>query len=972
MKKIIPSFLSLICSSNLSAQSWKQQMDSAFHAEKSRQYQQALIHYNLAEKYLPSDSVRTITAISIYKGAGEACLRMGDFMNARIKLELASSVSESITYTNTYIYAMICERLARVYDQLAPENTEPYYLKAAALIRQLYSDSSLEYAGICNSLGNHFYNNARYTQAVDMHLTARKIRGSKLSTQHADYARSCNNLGATYLAMGEYEKAEAQVLEAKKVRAGMHPVNAHPDYAISCINLANIYRDMGQYEKAESLYLEAKNIRAGFEPRGNHPDYAACCNILGDLYAQTGKPAQAEMLYKEAMLIREKSSGKESLAFAESCNNLASLYSGLQKYPESEKLALTAKDIWDKKAAPDNPNHAINRNNLGELYFKMQQFSQSLTYYSEAGDIWKEQLGVQHPYYSENLSHQARVYNALGQISSADSLYKKSLAGLADQVERIFRFTSEQEKYAFLEKNSTMADEYFSFCLRHPLQADAGFLYNHILRTRGLILHSLVEIRTNLLNSRDTTHIYRYESWLDKKRQLASLYSSHSINKEKIIQLEEEINSTEKWLARQSAAFRNIQRKADWRLIRRKLKSLEAATEFVSFRYFNGREWTDSTLYAALIIQPGVPSPLMVPLFEKRQLDSITGNGQQTGIIQKMYSRGVKGIKVIRNSRPLYDIVWKPLEPYFRKTKKLYYTPAGRLFRISFAALVTGEQRLLSDQLDLVQCNSTEATGMPDLRLTRHEKLCLFGGVDYETSTAAQSGSGTPSDEVPTASSPYFFSNHYQFSYLPGTLAEVQSIREKAQKAGMQAAVLTGSNATEQSFKGLSGNNSPAVLHIATHGFFISALADSLPSVKSANHPMMKSGLLFSGAQQSIRGRSLKGGEDGIATALEISGMQLPSTKLIVLSACETALGDIQGHEGVYGLQRAFRLAGTDYLVMSLWEVPDRETAEFMEVFYDKLIRGLSIHAAFRQAQSLIKNRFRNQPEKWAAWILVR
>jgi len=135
---------------------------------------------------------------------------------------------------------------------------------------------------------------------------------------------------------------------------------------------------------------------------------------------------------------------------------------------------------------------------------------------------------------------------------------------------------------------------------------------------------------------------------------------------------------------------------------------------------------------------------------------------------------------------------------------------------------------------------------------------------------------------------------------------------------------------------------------------------------------MMKSGLLFSGAQQSIRGRSLKGGEDGIATALEISGMQLPSTKLIVLSACETALGDIQGHEGVYGLQRAFRLAGTDYLVMSLWEVPDRETAEFMEVFYDKLIRGLSTHAAFRQAQSLIKNRFRNQPEKWAAWILVR
>lgn len=972
MKKLMPAFLSLICSSNLSAQSWKQQMDSALHAEKARLYQQALVHYQLAGAGLPPDSANTITAITIHKGAGEVCLRLGDFSNASIHLELAFSVSERIAYTNTYTYAMICERMARVYDQLAPEKTEPYYLKAAALIRQLFSDSSLEYAGICNSLGNHFYNNARYKQAIDMHLTARKIRGSKLSTQHPDYARSCNNLGATYLAMGEFEKAEAQVLEAKKVRAGMHPVNAHPDYAISCINLANIYRDMGQYEKAENLYLEAKNIRAGFEPAKLHPDYAASCNILGDLYAQTGKPAQAEILYKEAMLIREKSSGKKSLAFAESCNNLASLYRDLQNYPESEKLALAAKEIWDKKAAHDNPNHAINRNNLGELYFKMQQFSRSLAYFSEAGNIWKEQLGSHHPYFSSNLSNQARVYTALGQVASAGTLYKKSMTEIAEQVQRIFRFTSEQEKYAFLEKGSTVADEYFSFCLRHPGQADAGLLYNHILQTRGIILNSLLEIESNLLSSMDTANINRYESWMEKKRQLAALYSSALVNKEKIIQLEEEINISEKWLARQSAAFRILQRKTDWRLIRKKLKPFEAAAEFVSFRYFNGNEWTDSTIYAALLIQPGLPSPLLIPLFETRQLDSITGNGDQTAVIKKMYSRGVKGIKLIRNSRPLYDVVWKPLEPYVRKTKKLYYTPAGRLFRISFAALVTGEQRLLSDQLVLEQCNSTETAGMPDLRLTRRDRLCFFGGIDYE-SNATQDRVRDPSDEETFKTYTHsFFSSHFQYSYLPGTLAEVQSISQKARRAGMQTSVITGTHATEQLFKNLRGSQSPAVLHIATHGFFMSASADSPSAAISAIHPMMKSGLLFSGAQQSINGLTLKGGEDGIATALEISGMRLPATKLIVLSACETALGEIQGYEGVYGLQRAFRLAGAGYLVMSLWEVPDRETAQFMEVFYDKLLRGLSIPEAFRQAQTIMKNRLRNQPEKWAAWILVR
>jgi CHAT domain-containing protein len=98
----------------------------------------------------------------------------------------------------------------------------------------------------------------------------------------------------------------------------------------------------------------------------------------------------------------------------------------------------------------------------------------------------------------------------------------------------------------------------------------------------------------------------------------------------------------------------------------------------------------------------------------------------------------------------------------------------------------------------------------------------------------------------------------------------------------------------------------------------------------------------------------------------------LPNTRLVVLSACETALGDIQGSEGVYGLQRAFKMAGVQNLIMSLWKVPDVETAEFMELFYTNLFGNKSVNDAFHLAQTRMKNKYRSEPYKWAAWILVK
>jgi CHAT domain-containing protein len=225
----------------------------------------------------------------------------------------------------------------------------------------------------------------------------------------------------------------------------------------------------------------------------------------------------------------------------------------------------------------------------------------------------------------------------------------------------------------------------------------------------------------------------------------------------------------------------------------------------------------------------------------------------------------------------------------------------------------------------------------------------LWGGIDYSTAKAPV------------------------FNYLPGTLTEVNKI--KGMTVG-KSTVIAGALAKEERFKQLDGK-SPAVLHVATHGFFYpepsndASSAQTLNRFMGAKDPMLRAGLALSGANIGWDSTQIKGSkEDGILTAYEISVMDLSKTKLVILSACETGLGDIQSGEGVYGLQRAFKLAGVDYLIMSLWQVPDQETQVFMELLYNNALKGMAIEEAFRRTQLTMSQKY--DPYQWAAFVLLK
>jgi CHAT domain-containing protein len=226
--------------------------------------------------------------------------------------------------------------------------------------------------------------------------------------------------------------------------------------------------------------------------------------------------------------------------------------------------------------------------------------------------------------------------------------------------------------------------------------------------------------------------------------------------------------------------------------------------------------------------------------------------------------------------------------------------------------------------------------------------------------------------------------------YLPGTEREALFLQGLLQKQQIPVILRLGYSATEESFKQIGRPLSPSLLHIGTHGFFFpdpkdtthrrTIIGEDAPAFKISEHPLIRSGLMLAGSRYAWENKHpMHGMEDGILTAYEVSQMNLSNTDLVVLSACETGLGDIRGNEGVYGLQRAFRIAGAKNVLMSLWKVNDEVTEKLLTRFYQNWLEGkMPVREAFEAAQKWMRE-FRNKegleiyrnPYFWAGFVLI-
>ncbi len=881
-------------------------------------------------------------------------------------------------------YAQSLGNLAVLYWRIGEyEKAEPLYLEALSIIGKSLGKKHPFYIYYLNNLSSLYLAMGQYEKAEPLYLECKAVREQILGREHPDYAASLNNLAVLYRVLGQYEKAEPLLLESQSIREKIIG-KEHPDYAQSLNNLAILYRVMGQYEKAERLYLEAKAINEKALGK-EHPDYALSLNNLASLYINKGQYEKAEALYLEAKAIWEKVVGKDHPDYVATLNNLASLYMDKGQYEKAEALFLEAKDIREKVLGKEHPDYASSLKNLASLYGNIGQYVKAEPLYLEAKAIWEKVVGKDHPDYAECLNDLAVLYQDVGQFNKATPCFLELSTVNKRLLEKAMGHLSENELNNFIRLFSERQERTLYFAQVSRGQNLAPACYDNSLFYKGFLLNAANRIKHMAMT--DSSSKKKYDLLKSLERRLANEYSKPISERKGVEELEDKANTLEKDLARTVAGFGEAMRQVSWKEVQTSLKEGEAAIEYVHYKYHD-KKATDSTMYAALILRKEMSAPVFIPLFEQRSLDSLlkSQNERKADYVNHLYTLSDRGAQTVNQpEKTLYELLWKPLAKELEGVRTVYYSPSGLLHRLNLGAIPINPEETLADRYNFMGMNSTRQLVIPSTTPSAGNEVVLYGGLRYEADTTENIVEPTLASRSRGELSFGIVDSTLRgdnWNYLPGTEKEVKTISQIISGAGMHPVLKIDQKGNEAEFKKIgSESSSPRILHIATHGYFFPDVANNKfrnqnnanESVfKMSEHPMLRSGLILSSGNAGWKGeKRLDGKEDGVLTAYEISQMNLSNTELVVLSACETGLGDIQGNEGVYGLQRAFKIAGVKYIIMSLWQVPDKQTSMLMTTFYKKWLEDkMTIPDAFHAAQKELRE-LGFDPYQWAGFVLI-
>ena len=467
-------------------------------------------------------------------------------------------------------------------------------------------------------------------------------------------------------------------------------------------------------------------------------------------------------------------------------------------------------------------------------------------------------------------------------------------------------------------------------------------------------------MRRIITNSKKSNLKELYNKVILEKEELSAINLSDPKNLPKYSQLEQSLLINEKEL------FNEIQKLSEfkqfdvnsisWHDVQSYLEENEAAIEYINLPS-NPEDYSKKTYYA-LVLRKGYDLPLLIKLFDEEKVESLLArNGSTKERISEIYSD--------TNIKSLYNLIWAPIEGALQGVSKVYISPSGILHQISFPAILSKNKE------EFVFLGSTRFIVESDFNESINKKTTsiFYGDIDYDfltvSDTVANSASLNELQSLIVRSG---------LKSLTNTKDEIEKISALFKERGFSVSLISGKNATEESFKALSNTN-VGLIHFATHGYYypIETKAELISPAfgnevnSEMQNPFFRSGLLLAGANNPNKSG---GSSDGILTAFEISNTDLHNVDLVVMSACETGLGDIKGNEGVFGLQRAFKIAGVKSIIMSLWKVPDLQTSELMELFYKYYISGNSKQMSLALAQKELKVKY-NNPFYWAAFIVV-
>ncbi|MEI6089531.1 MAG: CHAT domain-containing tetratricopeptide repeat protein [bacterium] len=937
ISSVLGLFILLCQVSNVKAQSWKELMDSCkFYIEKQ------------------------------------------DFQNALYCSKLALPQAEIEFGKNDSNYVSTLGSVSRVFYYLGILDSAVYYGEMRLTVsRKLYKWTNSELAKGINNLAVMYIAKGDNKHAEPLLKEALEMKRQLYKEDHPDLAKSINNMAAYYDAIADYKQAEPLFKEALDMRRRLFKID-HSDLAISINNMANFYNDRGDYKKAEPLYIEALDMRRRML-KSDNPDLAFSINNMAYFYYNKGDFKQAEPLFKEALAMIRRLHKEDHSELAGSINNMANYYDITGDNKQAEPLFVEALEMYRRLYKDDHPDLATGINNMAGFYQDRENYMQAENLYKEALEMRRRLYNGNHPDLAMSLYNMADFYNEIGDFKQSENFYKEALNVYKSMLDNYLPSLSESERNLFW---NTVKNEYEAFnsfgvkrFLENPLIACN--MYDMQLYTKALLFNSTNKIKKRVMNSNDLALIDKYNEFIEKKELLVKLYTltedSRIKNGFNTDSIEKITNDLEKEISLKSELYPQgyDKQKVTWKSIQTLLKPDEASVEVVRFRYKEKNRFTDTIYYAFLIVTDQMEDhPDIVVLENGKDLE----NDYYTN-----YRIKIKG-KTEDNLS--YGRYWEKLHDKLKGIKKVYFSADGIYNKLNPATLLMPNGKYLLEEQDIQQVNSTKDIIIGYQKSKEESNIynsaVLIGNPNFSLSES-KVREATKKMKVQNYDDNNFEKlasiGGIELTKLPGTEKEIKDIEKFLKGKNWKVNCYLANRALKTAIKSVS---SPRILHIATHGMFLEDVnienkeTFGFETKKVVDNPLLRSGLFFTGADNYLKSDSDKptGEDNGLLTAYEAMNLDLDKTELVVLSACETGLGEVKNGEGVFGLRRAFQQAGAKAVIMSLWSVDDEATQKLMSSFYSNWITGITKRDAFNKAQQEVRSEFK-EPYFWGAFVMV-
>jgi CHAT domain-containing protein/tetratricopeptide (TPR) repeat protein len=850
----------------------------------------------------------------------------------------------------------------------------------------------------------------RYDQAADSFQQAVTLRRNALGPDHPDTARAMSDLAAVRVMKLVSEKRFVEAFPAAHAAVDAAEQRLPPNdpaLALALTNLGEVYRafrasyvDAAVARHERALAIRRQSLGA------QHWAVAESLRALGEINVARKRYAAARQAYDEALAIEQQALGTDHPALATFITKVAKLHQSLREHAEAEALYGRVLDLREKEGEANKIAHALE--DMGGLYRAMGQPAKAEPLYQRALAIREQNMGPHHVTVGETARSLGTLLRVKGNYAGADPLYQRavaingemgnlfapwvlrdraalaaaqdddraalsllsaSLAAQAPIFRILFRPDREEEQLRGIQSPHVSGSYWFYLWLVARRFKDDPVAVHQaaelVLRRKGIVFDA-----QSMVNARRTTlsgDAARTRNELSAARAELSALLLHkppgmveAEYREKLALRFEQCSSLERTLDRLAPPmdYDPLDHAVTVEAVAATLREKAALVEFVRIPDFNypredfdypRTEWDASWRYLAFVLRRSGNMSL-VDLGSADEVERLADH-----VFRDM--RDPVASEWSEHLKALHARIWAPLGLSASEVDKVMIGPDGALSLVPFAALMDSDGKFLLERYELAYVTTgrdlverPHSASRTDLLLVANPEFDAAG-----VTTAHDDGVLRSRDSVGW------------FERLPGTAREAEETPPLVSGTG-ERTILVGANATEAAVKTA---NAPRILHLATHGFFLEDQKLGMPEAEYET-PLVRSGLALAGANRAAQTTD---GDDGLLTALEISGMDMSATELVVLSACDTGVGEVRSGEGVFGLRRAFALAGVGSLVMSLWRVGDATTAEEMSYFYANL-REMDAAGALRQAQLKVLNEMRARsgaevsPRLWGAFMV--